>query len=393
MSSIAHPLPDMLAPDLDERRRRADRQSLWRSTAASIGLHLLVFCLLFLMSSAEAPIQEKPLPTIKLVMETGHGAAGAAGGGSGDIAAQGDPAVSAAASSASQASAETAPPPSTAETARDTTSAPTTPLPAQPPAPAIETTQPPPAMPTTAEELPAPSPAGILPPISTPERTIAPTPPPAPRHKPVPPKPKIVHVTPPAEPVTPPTPPVAQTPPVPAPPLPAPQPNPATAKDYSHLPPEVAHPNNSDSTQAVATADASTGGAPNANGGGGRGRGLVGKGRAAFGDGDLNDPYDDYLERLQRYIRPQLKALEAQTPQKEEGRVVVGFVLARDGTISDVEVEESSGKFALDHMAVQGVRDSSPAPPPPAKDMGDHERLKLSVPINFTVGFFDGMFH
>lgn len=389
MSSIAQLSPEILAPNADDRRLAADRRSLWRSASASIALHILVFCLLFFMPGVETPADEKPLPIVRLVIEEGHGAAGAAGGGAGDTASSGDTEASTAAATADHASPTAATPSSSANANIEAPPPPAASAPYEPTS-VTETAQSPlpPDVPAFAESPPQPSPAGILPPAPTQAPTQAP--PPEPRHKPRPPSPKIVHLASP-KPAPAPAPVVPQALPTPA--QPTQQPIVSTVKDYSHLPPEVAHPSLTESPGPVASADGMTAGAPDAAGAGGRGRGFAGRGRAAFGAGDANDPYDDYLERLQRYIRPYLKTLEAQSPQKEEGRVIVGFTLSRDGTISDVAVEESSGKFNLDHIAVEGVRHASPAPPPPAKDMGDRDRVKLSVPINFTVGLFDRMFH
>jgi protein TonB len=47
------------------------------------------------------------------------------------------------------------------------------------------------------------------------------------------------------------------------------------------------------------------------------------------------------------------------------GTVVVGFTIARDGSLAGVQVLRSSGNAALDRIAADHIRRSAPFPPPP----------------------------
>lgn len=53
-------------------------------------------------------------------------------------------------------------------------------------------------------------------------------------------------------------------------------------------------------------------------------------------------------------------------PPKSDGlRVTLRYTLARNGSVSFVRVEKSSGSATFDDSAVQAVRRASPFPPPP----------------------------
>jgi len=53
-------------------------------------------------------------------------------------------------------------------------------------------------------------------------------------------------------------------------------------------------------------------------------------------------------------------------------RVTVYFIIHRNGSLSDVRVEESSGVDVLDLSAVRSIREASPLPPLPQDFRGDH---------------------
>jgi|GEM_PF-1010653 len=53
-------------------------------------------------------------------------------------------------------------------------------------------------------------------------------------------------------------------------------------------------------------------------------------------------------------------------------RVTVYFVIHRNGSLSDVRVEESSGVDMLDLSAVRSIREAAPLPPLPQEFRGDH---------------------
>jgi protein TonB len=120
------------------------------------------------------------------------------------------------------------------------------------------------------------------------------------------------------------------------------------------------------------------------------GQGTRGAGHGALGDGPIEGPGDDYLDALRRWLAKFKKYPEAALKRKEEGQVVVSFVLARDGTILQSEIERSSGSGAIDRAAIAMLHDASPVPPVPERYRG--ERLRLTMPVNYEIGFFERMF-
>lgn len=340
--------------DIADPQQSDDRRSLRRAMFAALALHGVILCLLLLPFGAprlEAPV----ISRIKLVVEhQSHGAAGAAGSGNGDIAAQGEQG-SAAVALQTPASAEMAPP----------------------------------------EPMAAASLAEVLPPMPPPALTGKAPLPPEPQHKPKPlRKTTIGQPIPPSLPLTEPIP-APVTLPVPASPPPIAQ-APATAapgaNDYAHLPDEVSHwASNTRSDSGRSSADGSgTGGPPSAEAAGGHGTAAAGNGSAALGRGDPNDPDDDYLDRLRRYVEPYKKYPAPAIEQKQEGFVIVGFTIDRSGTILRTWVVQSSGSEVLDRAALKMFRDASPVPPPPDRDITDQRDVKMQ--INYKLGAFDRLF-
>lgn len=113
----------------------------------------------------------------------------------------------------------------------------------------------------------------------------------------------------------------------------------------------------------------------------GPGPGLVGTGRG---------PGDDYLQKLRRWLARHKRCQPDSLKRKEEGSVMVAFVLARDGTVLAAEIERSSGFPLIDQAVLDMLRNASPVPPVPAHYGGD--RLSISMPVSFRLGFFEKLF-
>jgi len=321
-------------------RERAIR---WRGIAASLVLHLALIAMLIGLWRSDLP-PEAP-PTLIKVVFGDPGAAGAAGGSGGD----------------------------TKGIGQDTSAAPTAVAPAaaapSSPAQAAEAAPAPPSepMPQTAEasppvEAPAPSPAPPAPAVAQKPKTAElSAPPPRPAHKPA-----------------------HRVRPVAA----KPQPRPP-----AKLPPP---PSPSPALPAVASADAPTAAAAapgSGNGAGakvGQGQGDAGAGRGVFGDGSLDGPGDEYLEKLRRWLARYKRYPQAALDKKEEGKVVVGFTLKRDGTVLDAWIVRSSGIPMLDDAALDMMHRASPVPPVPDRYKGSE--LKLAMPVDYSIGFFERLF-
>jgi periplasmic protein TonB len=137
------------------------------------------------------------------------------------------------------------------------------------------------------------------------------------------------------------------------------------------------------------TGTAATGQAPSGPGGSaGAGQGNLGNGAGAFGNGE--GPGDDYFERLRRHLAKHKRYPPEASKQKQEGTVQVEFTLARDGTVLAARIEKSAGYPLLDQAVLDMLRNASPVPPLPERFTG--ERIRITLPIGFSLGFFTRVF-
>ena len=99
--------------------------------------------------------------------------------------------------------------------------------------------------------------------------------------------------------------------------------------------------------------------------------GDVGIGGATFDQPDFN--YSYYVERMlvtigTNWFKPALSS---------PASPMIRFRIQRDGTISEAEVERSSGLPFVDRAALRAVLASSPLPPLPSEFAGDHLGVHL----------------
>jgi protein TonB len=81
---------------------------------------------------------------------------------------------------------------------------------------------------------------------------------------------------------------------------------------------------------------------------------------------------DAVLRRLQRIKH---------YPVHASGRVFLAFTVARDGTVLNAEVRQSSGQSVLDRAGVELIYRASPLPPLPASIPGDS--FVITIPVQF----------
>lgn len=84
---------------------------------------------------------------------------------------------------------------------------------------------------------------------------------------------------------------------------------------------------------------------------------------------------------LMEYLMMNVKYPESAAKAKQQGRAVVGFVVRKDGTVSDVYIEKSTGYDVLDNEAMRVVK-SMPTWEP-GKQKGKPVDVKYFVPITF----------
>jgi len=180
----------------------------------------------------------------------------------------------------------------------------------------------------------------------------------------------------------------------PPPPKPQPKPVPRQAKVDPRPEPQLARADPAPPAPTTAPSVSNTDGAPTGEVGRGQGgpagvgHGTKGEGSGAFGSGD--GPGDEYFERLRRHLARYKHYPEDALKRKEEGKVMVEFVLARDGRVLSAEVERSSGYPQIDQAALDMLRRASPVPPLPDRYAG--ERIKIAIPVDFSIGFFSKLF-
>jgi protein TonB len=211
-----------------------------------------------------------------------------------------------------------------------------------------------------------PSPDGLLAPLPAPQ----PTPPKA---KPRPPQRPVTQPKPPKAPPAPVQPAMKPTPVEPVPATPAP---PSRSQVAAAAPPAGAAP----------TGETGEGASPRS----GSGQGTEGTGRGSIGEGPLEGPGDDYLERLRAWLARYKEYPDEAFQKKQEGRVYVSFTVHRDGQLTDPRLERSSGSAALDAATMKLLRVASPVPRLPAAYRLDQARLVM--PISYSIGFFDKIF-
>jgi TonB family protein len=101
----------------------------------------------------------------------------------------------------------------------------------------------------------------------------------------------------------------------------------------------------------------------------------------------MSDPlgvdFKPYLTRVLAMVRLNWLAVVPESARLgRRGRVVLQFIIARDGRVPKLVIATPSGTEALDRAAVTGVSASLPFPPLPADFKGDQVRLQFSFVYN-----------
>lgn len=86
---------------------------------------------------------------------------------------------------------------------------------------------------------------------------------------------------------------------------------------------------------------------------------------------------------MMEFLMMNMKYPQAAVKAKQQGRAIVGFVVRKDGTVSDVHITKSAGYAVLDEEAMRVVK-SMPAWEP-GKQKGKPVDVKYNVPITFRL--------
>ena len=86
---------------------------------------------------------------------------------------------------------------------------------------------------------------------------------------------------------------------------------------------------------------------------------------------------------MMEFLMNNMKYPQAAVKAKQQGKAVVGFVIRKDGTVSDVHITKSAGYAVLDEEAMRVVK-AMPAWEP-GKQKGKPVNVKYNVPITFRL--------
>ena len=89
------------------------------------------------------------------------------------------------------------------------------------------------------------------------------------------------------------------------------------------------------------------------------------------------------VSAMMQFLKMNMKYPQTAVKAKLQGRAVVGFVVRKDGTVSDVHITKSAGHAVLDEEAMRVVK-SMPAWEP-GKQKGKPVNVKYYVPITFRL--------
>lgn len=89
------------------------------------------------------------------------------------------------------------------------------------------------------------------------------------------------------------------------------------------------------------------------------------------------------VSAMMQFLNMNMKYPQTAVKAKLQGRAVVGFVVRKDGTVSDVHITKSAGHAVLDEEAMRVVK-SMPAWEP-GKQKGKPVNVKYNVPITFRL--------
>ncbi|HEY1505446.1 MAG TPA: energy transducer TonB [Stellaceae bacterium] len=99
---------------------------------------------------------------------------------------------------------------------------------------------------------------------------------------------------------------------------------------------------------------------------------------------------DDYLLGLQAWIARQERYPAEARAQNREGKGIVGFTIARDGKVTRVWIDQTTGSSVLDQASLATIRDASPVPPLPHDITGDS--VDFFLPVNYALSNFERLF-
>ena len=102
-------------------------------------------------------------------------------------------------------------------------------------------------------------------------------------------------------------------------------------------------------------------------------------------DADLAQLRSQYGKAAQRLLNSHKRYPERAKYRREEGIVLVSFVVNLRGEVLEAKVERSSGKPLLDREALAAIRRAQPLPVFPEELANVNETITIRVPIQFQL--------
>lgn len=99
---------------------------------------------------------------------------------------------------------------------------------------------------------------------------------------------------------------------------------------------------------------------------------------------------DDYMLRLQAWIARRERYPAEARDKHQEGKGVVAFTIARDGKVTRVWIDQSTGSPLLDRASIATIQESSPVLPLPHDITGNS--VDFYLPVNYTLSNFERLF-
>jgi protein TonB len=95
--------------------------------------------------------------------------------------------------------------------------------------------------------------------------------------------------------------------------------------------------------------------------------GMAGSGGVGVGHGSpMGDRFGYYVDMLKQKVAQKWRTGDVDPRIRSAPPAIVTFTIRRDGSISGVRLEQTSGNFALDASAQRAIADAAPFPPLPA---------------------------
>lgn len=105
----------------------------------------------------------------------------------------------------------------------------------------------------------------------------------------------------------------------------------------------------------------------------------------AFGNTGAFDTISEYFDMVKLRIESKKQYPREAMRREIQGRTTVLFMISRNGSISMIKIQKSSGNRALDEAAHKAVQSASPLPVPPSRLFKNKKQIRLAVTIVFEL--------